>query len=239
MSMWSEIETSLTKIRRAQLDEEAVADLREFSNKILGRTEKEAASKYLAGRLVSGEEVILKDPNKDMLEYSDPILAGFTTMVMKAAVSYVNDFMEEAKGLYGAPSTHELGRVALTGLWLNLYKEGDYNPKHSHLFEFDSGLSFFCWLEFPESMTTADADNHDGRTELIWESNKNNNPVRSFVFPGSMILGPGVGKIYLFPSWLSHIVYPFRGEGNRLSIAGNIAIEWKPGLRGAQSIKFN
>ena len=239
MSMWTEINTSLTKIRRAQLDPESIDELKIFSKQVLGKTKKQAMSKYLAGRLVSGEEVILKDPSKGCLEYDDAILTSFTKTMMEGSAAYINDFMTESKQSFGSPSVPELSRIALTGCWLNLYKEGDYNPKHSHLFEFDSGLSFFCWLEFPKSMEDADGGNYDGRTELIWNSSTANNPVRGFTFPGSMILNPIVGGIYIFPSWLSHIVYPFRGPGERLSIAGNVAIEWKPTIRGTQSVKFN
>ena len=239
MSNWSEIDTSLTKIKRAQIDEASIHQLKNFSNQVLGKSKKQTMSKYLAGRLVSGEEVILKDPNKGTMEYDDKIISSFVGVIMNQAIEYINDFMTESKQSFGAPSVPELKRIALTGLWLNLYKEGDYNPKHSHLFEFDSGLSFFCWIDFPESMKVADSGNYDGRTELIWNSTCENNPVRNFVYPGSMILTPRIGGVYIFPSWLSHIVYPFRGEGSRLSIAGNIAIEWKPSIRGTQSVKFN
>ena len=33
---------------------------------------------------------------------------------------------------------------------------------------------------------------------------------------------PEVGAIYLFPSWLSHMVYPFKGEGERRTVASNL-----------------
>jgi len=33
---------------------------------------------------------------------------------------------------------------------------------------------------------------------------------------------PEVGKLLLFPSWLQHMVYPFKGEGERRTIASNL-----------------
>ena len=32
---------------------------------------------------------------------------------------------------------------------------------------------------------------------------------------------PKVGTMYFFPSWLQHVVYPFRGEGERRTVAAN------------------
>jgi hypothetical protein len=40
--------------------------------------------------------------------------------------------------------------------------------------------------------------------------------------PQSFEVQPEVGKLYLFPSWLSHMVYPFKGEGERRTVASNL-----------------
>ena len=33
---------------------------------------------------------------------------------------------------------------------------------------------------------------------------------------------PEVGQIFMFPSWLQHTVYPFRGKGIRRSLSFNV-----------------
>jgi len=38
----------------------------------------------------------------------------------------------------------------------------------------------------------------------------------------SYLVKPEVGDFYLFPSWLTHQVYPFRSKGERRSLAFNI-----------------
>ena len=38
----------------------------------------------------------------------------------------------------------------------------------------------------------------------------------------SFVMTPEVGKLLLFPSWLQHMVYPFKGEGERRTIASNL-----------------
>ena len=38
----------------------------------------------------------------------------------------------------------------------------------------------------------------------------------------AVVFKPEVGKIYFFPSWLQHMVYPFKGEGERRTVAANL-----------------
>lgn len=40
----------------------------------------------------------------------------------------------------------------------------------------------------------------------------------------SMLFRPRTGEMFLFPSWLSHGVRPYRGSGTRISIAFNLAL---------------
>ena len=44
------------------------------------------------------------------------------------------------------------------------------------------------------------------------------------MFPKLEALHPEPGVVYLFPSWLQHVVYPFKGPGTRLSIATNLNV---------------
>ncbi len=40
--------------------------------------------------------------------------------------------------------------------------------------------------------------------------------------PQSFVMTPEVGKLLVFPSWLQHMVYPFKGKGERRTIASNL-----------------
>lgn len=44
--------------------------------------------------------------------------------------------------------------------------------------------------------------------------------------PQSFIIKPEVGKMLMFPSWLTHMVYPFEGDGERRTVAANLNV-WK------------
>ena len=40
--------------------------------------------------------------------------------------------------------------------------------------------------------------------------------------PQSFVIKPTVGKLLVFPSWLQHMVYPFKGKGERRTVASNL-----------------
>ena len=60
----------------------------------------------------------------------------------------------------------------------------------------------------------------DGWTCLVW--NPRHGTDTEMLRPnGQCYLKPTVGQMFIFPKWLHHEVYPFFGEGERLSIAMN------------------
>ena len=38
----------------------------------------------------------------------------------------------------------------------------------------------------------------------------------------NVVVRPQVGRLYMFPSWMQHMVYPFQGDGERRTVAANI-----------------
>jgi len=86
--------------------------------------------------------------------------------------------------------------------------------------------------EFPEIKETGNLPNGvtpqvtdaaggiDGWTCLVW--NPRHGTDTEMLRPnGQWYLKPTVGQMFIFPKWLHHEVYPFFGEGERLSIAMN------------------
>ena len=41
------------------------------------------------------------------------------------------------------------------------------------------------------------------------------------------VVRPVEGKLLMFPNWLSHMVWPFKGEGERRTLSANFEIELK------------
>lgn len=103
--------------------------------------------------------------------------------------------------------------------WVNDMVAGDFNPVHYH-----QGCLYSCvlFLRLPddyEAEFNADKDRQntvgclqfiDGRT-MVGGRNL-------------LVVKPVVGDFYLWPSWMLHCVYPFRGTGIRRSLSANLAL---------------
>ena len=100
-------------------------------------------------------------------------------------------------------------------VWVVSQYKGDFNPMHIH----DANLSGVAFLKVPPGF------------DKEYEAEDHHPTVGCLEFLGSMpnhfarhsyMVKPKVGDFYLFPSWLTHQVYPFRSEGERRSLAFNI-----------------
>lgn len=121
------------------------------------------------------------------------------------------------------------GNVPLTMdmLWVNFQKKYEFNPNHNH-----SGImSFVIWVQVP----------YDLEQELASSPGVNSveNMASRFQFSYTDILGrmrnyqvsidkSFEGMICLFPSKLTHCVYPFyTSDDYRISVSGNILLKVK------------
>ena len=99
--------------------------------------------------------------------------------------------------------------------WVVSQYAGDFNPVHIH----DSQLSGVFFLKVPpgyeEEYRREDHYPSVGCLEFLGS-------VPNTFSKHSYMAKPQIGDLYLFPSWLSHQVYPFRSEGERRSMAFNI-----------------
>ena len=100
-------------------------------------------------------------------------------------------------------------------VWVVSQYAGDFNPMHIH----DANLSGVAFLKIPPGYNKEyeAEDHHPTAGCLEFLGSMPNHFARH-----SYIAKPKVGDFYLFPSWLTHQVYPFRSEGERRSLAFNI-----------------
>ena len=70
----------------------------------------------------------------------------------------------------------------------------------------------------------------DQKQKSVKEVNKNGHiefvhGSKMFLSNSQMFVKPEVGKFYVFPHYLMHLVYPFKGKGERRSISFNGEID--------------
>ena len=95
--------------------------------------------------------------------------------------------------------------------WLVNSVAGDFNPIHQH----EGRISVAGWLMMPESIQKDKEKEYAGWIEFMYGENLN-------LLNNKHAVKPEVGQIFMFPSWLQHTVYPFRGEGIRRSLSFNV-----------------
>ena len=149
-------------------------------------------------------------------------LKGFYAITLKFGVEYIKQYFEHTnqKIKYGK-------KLELDSLWSVHSFEGDYNPLHDHVTKTTMGISFTGWTKMPKQIGENGDDMYnasgasDGFINFTWGSSSVID-AEKLKPTSNMLIKPEMGKLLFFPSWVQHIVYPFRGEGERRTIAGNI-----------------
>ena len=132
-----------------------------------------------------------------------------------------------ARNIANRATTDRQGKlVALTwraNMWANINRSGHANEFHSHPGSFWSGVYY------------VDDGGAEGGGELEFMDPRGPGPAMyapqlAFAMPGGLSVGanetvpPRTGRLVLFPAWLLHQVRPYRGGGERISIAFNLSL---------------
>ncbi|MBT7449597.1 MAG: hypothetical protein HN793_02110 [Rhodospirillaceae bacterium] len=111
------------------------------------------------------------------------------------------------------------GKIELNA-WANLNRRGDYNTIHTHPACVWSGVYYVDVgeppsAEHPKSGAIEFLDPRAG-AEMV--------AIPGLPFGEAKSINPETGQLIVFPSWLKHMVHPYWGEGDRITIAFNIRI---------------
>ncbi len=201
------------------MSDNMVADLNDYLDNLRNNDDKKSAGDKLIGQIHKGEQL--------SMDFTLPQLLEFRQVVENLGVSYLRHFVEFTK------SQLRPKKVEMDQLWSVHSFEGDYNPIHDHLTKSIMGISFTTWTKIPEQITKPgekDALHYnlynssgaiDGYLNFTYGLNQVGDPER--LRPSqSRYVKPEVGKLLMFPSWMQHCVYPFFGEGERRTVAGNL-----------------
>ena len=114
------------------------------------------------------------------------------------------------------PDMRKVTSWELPNLWINYMKAGEYNPPHVH----GGDLSFVIYCQVPKEIegdAKVYAASHPGpgAIEFLYGQPTIHHKTHVVAFPKAR-------DIFIFPANLLHTVSPFRCEGERISVSGNI-----------------
>lgn len=103
--------------------------------------------------------------------------------------------------------------------WANVNRDGHYNRLHVHPGSHWSGVYYVSTGQPDPSVP------ENGRIEFMDPRHIGAAlAVPGFMFGQKIFIQPREGLLVMFPSWLEHWVTPFRGTGERISIAFNLQL---------------
>jgi hypothetical protein len=189
---------------KGQLPQHLLDGLLEHGRQLMRRPEASPdASAKLAGQLSQQRELRPDLPLTQELSRA---------VLLPACERWIRHVIDREPPQGRGPWTPGRYQLQLIDLWLNVQRQGDYNPTHTHGGSF-SGVIF---LQVPPQIS---AERFDG--QLCFHGPEEWH-IQSFRTGMAHYVLPVPGDYYVFPAWQPHSVCPFRGEGERWSIAFNV-----------------
>ena len=191
-------------ILKGNLPDELLKRLLQLSESVLHDPNQHPdASAKLAGQLSQQRELLPQQPGVQDL------CSGHLIPACERWIRHVVDRQPpQGRGPW-VPGRY---RLQMIDLWLNCQRAGDYNPMHTHGGSF-SGVIF---LKVPPQINAASFDGQlcfHGPEE--WQMQSFRTGMAEYVMPVP-------GQFFVFPAWQPHSVMPFRGDGERWSLAFNV-----------------
>ena len=207
-------------VMETQMPEGMVEDLNKYLDEYVEDENRKSLADTLVGQITQGEQLLMNN--------ADPRLKEYTNFVCGLGADYINFFSQQTGSRLKAPKA-----VAIDETWSVHSYDGDYSPIPDHGPQTIMGISTTGWTKVPQQILdqpTAGDGNYslynasgdcDGYIAVNYGLNQLMDTQRLRP-PQSFVMQPEVGKLLVFPSWLQHMVYPFKGEGERRTVASNL-----------------
>ena len=157
----------------------------------------------LAGHIDKESQFLLED-RKYFVENTQSIFESYKDMYINYIGEYdYNKFFKNKK-------------FDMYDLWINIMKPGETNPIHIH----SGDLSFVLFTQMPDEIIKeneqyAGSGLGPGTIQFLYGQAQEH-------FATNKHFLPRKGDFFIFPAKLYHMVYPFKSNVERISIAGNI-----------------
>ena len=206
-------------IMETTMPESMIDSVNDYMDEYREKEDRKSLRHNLVGQINKGEQLLL--------DHTDERLAEYNQFICNLGAEYINHFGSSGNTVKGPK------QVETDETWSVHSYDGDYNPIHDHGTKTIMGISVTGWTKVPQQIldqpTAGDSlyskYNSSGVCDGYLCFNYGRNEIMNVERlrpPQSFEVKPEVGKLYLFPSWLSHMVYPFKGEGERRTVASNL-----------------
>ena len=147
----------------------------------------------------------------DLMSWPEPEIAELGQMIQQG----LGQVLRLALG--PSPGNRRVRADQRVTAWVNVNRQGSYNVVHNHPDSHWSGVYYVSIGEpDPGHPMSGVFEFHDPRPAA------GALPLPGFDFGNKFLVRPTPGAMLVFPSWHNHMVHPYFGTGERVSIAFNI-----------------
>ena len=204
-----------------EMPKEMVDSLNDYLDDLLKKEDRKSHAGTLVGQIAVGQQLTM--------DQHDPRISEYCNMIEVMAAQYINHVIN----VIGAELPGGNRRTEIDELWSVHSYEGDYNPIHDHGTKTIMGISTTCWTKVPKEITNSPMTSDKGYT--LYNASGHSDGCLAFNYgrnsmsdierlrpPQSATFKPQVGKFLMFPSWLQHMVWPFKSKEERRTVAANL-----------------
>ena len=152
-----------------------------------------------------GEMIVVERTSQE--KYGNIVANTMTNLIKLYAEKYYREFV-------GAEEESIKYEYVPTDCWYVVMKAGDFHKLHAHKRDADflsvGQVSGAIYLDVPKDLPFP-----QGVIEWVLSARDEN--LASY----SLEWSPKSGDVFVWPSWVKHTVYPFRGNGERIMISFN------------------
>ena len=212
-----------TFIMQTRIDDNNITLLNKYLDSLMVSKERKSFAHMLVGQIRQQ-----KKSQQLLMDHNHPDCKIFTNLCLISALEYMKKFYEIQSTDLDIENQQE--RIPqINNMWSVHSFEGDYNTIHTHGCKTVMGISIVAWTKVPKQIRDlpemGSLKNASGSKDGFLEFVVGDNDVRDgeqLKFSGYTSIKPEVGVMYIFPSWVQHLVWPFFGEGERRSISANV-----------------
>ena len=211
-------------LMETRLPENLTNQLNDYLDKLMVDEKRKSHAGTLVGQIGHGQQLTMDHLCQEM--------GHFNAFIQGMGQEYLKKYMEATGNRLSGNRLVETDE-----LWSVHSYEKDYNPIHDHGTKTLTGISCTCWTKVPQQIL--DQPTAGSPEYSLYNSSGNADGCLAFSYgrnslldverlapPQSFVIKPEVGKLLMFPSWLTHMVYPFEGEGERRTVAASLNV-WK------------
>jgi len=189
------------------LPEEVIVNLTKMTDDLLKNPNTPSHGQHLAG-VIHNEKYIYQQ---------DFIDAGVNDMLEGCVKTY----LVESATRHGT-SKDSTFESQINSAWIVSQYENEYNPSHNHT---GCEISGVIYLKTPDVKGRRNIPSKEGKRDndgdIAFPYSSEGQRNGDLLTKGILQAAPSRGLMLIFPSWLLHTVYPFKGDEERRSIAFN------------------